>query len=353
MKKKLTIAIIIGFISLIAGLILAGIGFFSGGIPRLEEISQPEQKHETYKEINRISIDFIPHKIVIHESSDNNYHVSYANSDNNIINQLQVVEKDGHLTLSSKETSFAIEGIMQFLGEQLAQRKMDVYTVTLEIPKGKKLAKLDGHSLSFYDSAAVSLENIQIQEIDLDANLFLKKVEIESGKISANQLYVVQSTFKNTDITVTSYDANLVDTSLENVHLRYYQNLSTANLSLIGENVFSPNSSESLTATNLDLADKSLQDINLSLHTSFDKKALAEHLGYHYQSDEELDEEFINSNYFKGMAENIGIFTKGKYDKLKVTREGDEYNLVLEKKDSKNKLTIDAVNATINLRTPK
>lgn len=112
MKKKLTIAIIIGFVSLIAGLILAGIGFFTGGITRLEEVAAPTEVHKTFTDLNTINIDFIPHSIYIKESSDNNYHVTYANSDNNIQTPLKLSEKDGVLTLSAQELKFAIEGIM-------------------------------------------------------------------------------------------------------------------------------------------------------------------------------------------------------------------------------------------------
>ncbi|WP_153052179.1 DUF4097 family beta strand repeat-containing protein, partial [Streptococcus suis] len=104
----------------------------------------PTEVHKTFTDLNTIKIDFIPHNVYIKESSDSNYHVTYANSDNNMQSPLKLAEKEGTLTLSSQQESFAIEGIMQYLGERLAQRRINVFSVTIEVPKGKTLDKLEG-----------------------------------------------------------------------------------------------------------------------------------------------------------------------------------------------------------------
>ncbi|HEM3669378.1 TPA: DUF4097 family beta strand repeat protein [Streptococcus suis] len=349
MKKKLTIAIIIGFVSLIAGLILAGIGFFTGGITRLEEVAAPTEVHKTFTDLNTIKIDFIPHSIYIKESSDSNYHVTYANSDNNIQTPLKLSEKDGVLTLSAQELEFAIEGIMQYLGESLAQRRINVFSVTIEVPKGKTLNKLEGEH--FYKSASFVIENVHIKEANLSGGVDLDKVTIDSGQIEAGYFQATQSTLKDMHIDLHESSIRLSETSLENVTIKNYQELNADQLTLLGKNVLTP-SEYSLSVTNINLTDKSLQDINLNISTQLDIKTLAEHLGYHYETLEELKQAVGDMSYFNEQAENVGIFTKDKYQTLSIKKEEDKQTLTLEKKESNNSLTITSTNATINLRTP-
>ncbi|HEM5199127.1 TPA: DUF4097 family beta strand repeat protein [Streptococcus suis] len=351
MKKKLTIAIIIGFVSLIAGLILAGIGFFTGGVTRLEEVAAPTEVHKTFTDLNTIKIDFIPHNVYIKESSDSNYHVTYANSDNNMQSPLKLAEKEGTLTLSSQQESFAIEGIMQYLGERLAQRRINVFSVTIEVPKGKTLDKLEGEGLHFYEYGSFVIENVHIQEVDLSAGIFLDNAQIDSGKITAGYFEAVNSALRNTSISANESSVNLIETSLENVTIKNYQELNANQLTLLGKNVLTP-SEHSLSVTNINLTDKSLQDINLNISTQLDIKTLAEHLGYHYETLEELKQAVGDMSYFNEQAENVGIFTKDKYQTLSIKKEEDKQTLTLEKKESNNSLIITSTNATINLRTP-
>ncbi|HFI0292279.1 TPA: DUF4097 family beta strand repeat-containing protein [Streptococcus suis] len=349
MKKKVTIAIIIGFVSLIAGLILAGIGFFTGGVARLEEVAAPTEVHKTFTDLNTIKIDFIPHSVYIKESSDSNYHVTYANSDNNIQNPLKLSEKDGVLTLSAQELEFAIEGIMQYLGESLAQRRINVFSVTIEVPKGKTLNKLEGDH--FYKSASFVIENVHIKEIDLSGGVDLDKVTINSGQIETGYFQATQSTLKDTQINLQGSSVRLTETSLESVSIEGYSQLDSKQVTLLGDNRFTPSDTYSST-TNLDLTDKSLANSNLLITLQIDKKKLAEAHGYYYDKDEtDLEELFNQDSYLKERLEELGIFTNDKYTKLPVKTEGDKQTLTLENKNSKNKLTLEATNATIILGT--
>ncbi|HEP1804739.1 TPA: DUF4097 family beta strand repeat protein [Streptococcus suis] len=350
MKKKLTIAIIIGFVSLIAGLILAGIGFFTGGITRLEEVAAPTEVHKTFTDLNTIKIDFIPHSVYIKESSDSNYHVTYANSDNNIQNPLKLSEKDGVLTLSAQELEFAIEGIMQYLGESLAQRRINVFSVTIEVPKGKTLNKLEGDH--FYKSASFVIENVHIKEIDLSGGVDFDKVTIDSGQIEAGYFQATQSTLKDMHINLQESSVRLSETSLEAVTIEGYSQLDSRQLTLLGDNRFTPSDSYSST-TFLDLTDKTLADSNLFITNQIDKKKLAEAQGYYYEDGDDLREMFNQDPYLKERLGEVGIFTSDKYTKFPVKTENDLQTLTLENKDSQNKLTIEATNATINLGTPK
>ncbi|HEL1581708.1 TPA: DUF4097 family beta strand repeat protein [Streptococcus suis] len=350
MKKKLTIAIIIGFVSLIAGLILAGIGFFTGGITRLEEVAAPTEVHKTFTDLNTIKIDFIPHSVYIKESSDSNYHVTYANSDNNIQTPLKLSEKDGVLTLSAQELEFAIEGIMQYLGESLAQRRINVFSVTIEVPKGKTLNKLEGEH--FYKSASFVIENVHIKEANLSGGVDLNKVTIDSGQIETGYFQATQSTLKDMHINFQESSVRLSETSLENVTIEGYSQLDSKQVTLLGDNRFTPSDSYSST-TFLDLTDKTLADSNLFITNQIDKKKLAEAQGYYYEDGDDLREMFNQDPYLKERLGEVGIFTSDKYTKFPVKTENDLQTLTLENKDSQNKLTIEATNATINLGTPK
>ncbi|HEL1625406.1 TPA: DUF4097 family beta strand repeat protein [Streptococcus suis] len=350
MKKKLTIAIIIGFVSLIAGLILAGIGFFTGGVTRLEEVAAPTEVHKTFTDLNTIKIDFIPHSVSIKESSDNSYHVTYANSDNNIQNPLKLSEKDGVLTLSAQELEFAIEGIMQYLGESLAQRRINVFSVTIEVPKGKTLNKLEGEH--FYKSASFVIENVHIKEANLSGGVDLNKVTIDSGQIETGYFQATQSTLKDMHINFQESSVRLSETSLENVTIEGYSQLDSRQTTLLGDNRFTPSDTYSST-TFLDVTDKSLADSNLFITNQIDKKKLAEAQGYYYEDGDDLREMFNQDPYLKERLGEVGIFTSDKYTKFPVKTENDLQTLTLENKDSQNKLTIEATNATINLGTPK
>ncbi|HEM6345572.1 TPA: DUF4097 family beta strand repeat protein [Streptococcus suis] len=353
MKKKLTLALIIGFVSLIAGLILAGIGFFTGGMTRLEEVAAPTEVHKTFTDLNTIKIDFIPHSVYIKESSDNNYHVTYANSDNNIQKPLKLSEKDGVLTLSAQELKFAIEGIMQYLGERLAQRDVDVNYVTIEIPKGETLNKLEGYTLNLYSNSTLELEDVHIKEINITGRIYMNGSQIDSGHIQTNSFNSFESTLKNLEISGTDAMINLSGVTLENVKIEDYYDLSAIEATFKGNNILTPSKTNSYNHTRLDLTEQSLQDINLAISTQFDLMALAQNQGYYAENEKELEEMMGDLTHLEKQFETMGIHTSGVYEKLSVKKEDRKQSLTLENKNSKNSLTIDAVNATIAFEESK
>ncbi|HEL2200977.1 TPA: DUF4097 family beta strand repeat protein [Streptococcus suis] len=353
MKKKLTMALIIGFVSLIAGLILAGIGFFTGGMTRLEEVAAPTEVHKTFTDLNTIKIDFIPHSVYIKESSDNNYHVTYANSDNNIQKPLKLSEKDGVLTLSAQELKFAIEGIMQYLGERLAQRDVDVNYVTIEIPKGETLNKLEGYTLNLYSNSTLELEDVHIKEINITGRIYMNGSQIDSGHIQTNSFNSFESTLKNLEISGSDSMINLSGVTLENVKIEDYYDLSAIEATFKGNNILTPSKTNSYNHTRLDLTEQSLQDINLAIGTQFDLMALAQNQGYYAENEKELEEMMGDLTHLEKQFETMGIHTSGVYEKLSVKKEDRKQSLTLENKNSKNSLTIDAINATIAFEESK
>ncbi|HEP1844590.1 TPA: DUF4097 family beta strand repeat protein [Streptococcus suis] len=353
MKKKLTIAIIIGFVSLIAGLILAGIGFFTGGMTRLEEVSTPEKIYKTYPNLESVKLESLPHYVIIKESSDKDFHLTYANSDNNLQSPLTATEKDGALTLTSQRREFKIEGIMQYFGEALAQRDVDVNYITIEIPKGKTLNKLEGYTLNPYGNNILELEDVHIKEINITGSIYMNGSQIDSGHIQANSFNSFESTLKNLEISGSDAMINLSGVTLENVKIEDYYDLSAIEVSFKGNNILTPSKTNSYNHTRLDLTEQSLQDINLAISTQFDLMALAQNQGYYAESEKELEEMMGDLTHLEKQFETMGIHTSGVYEKLPLKKEDRKQSLTLENKNSKNSLTIDAVNATIAFEESK
>ncbi|MGQ7358379.1 DUF4097 family beta strand repeat-containing protein [Streptococcus suis] len=353
MKKKLTIAIIIGFVSLIAGLILAGIGFFTGGVTRLEEVAAPEKIYKTYPNLESVKLESLPHYVIIKESSDKDFHLTYANSDNNLQSPLTATEKDGVLTLSSQRREFKIEGIMQYFGEALAQRDVDVNYVTIEIPKGETLNKLEGYTLNLYSNSTLELEDVHIKEINITGRIYMNGSQIDSGHIQTNSFNSFESTLKNLEISGTDAMINLSGVTLENVKIEDYYDLSAIEVTFKGNNILTPSKTNSYNHTRLDLTEQSLKDINLAISTQFDLMALAQNQGYYAENEKELEEMMGDLTHLEKQFETMGIHTSGVYEKLSVKKEDRKQSLTLENKNSKNSLTIDAVNATIAFEESK
>lgn len=353
MKKKLTMALIIGFVSLIVGLILAGIGFFTGGITRLEEVAAPEKIYKTYPNLESVKLESLPHYVIIKESSDKDFHLTYANSDNNLQSPLTATEKDGALTLTSQRREFKIEGIMQFFGEALAQRDVDVNYVTIEIPKGETLNKLEGYTLNLYSNSTLELEDVHIKEINITGSIYMNGSQIDSGHIQTDSFNSFESTLKNLEISGSDAMINLSGVTLENVKIEDYYDLSAIEVTFKGNNMLTPSKANSYNHTRLDLTEQSLQDINLNINTQFDLMALAQTQGLHAKTEQELEEMMGDITYLKEAMERMGIYTSGVYEKLPIKKEDSKHSLTLENKNSKNSLTIDAVNATIAFEESK
>lgn len=366
MKKKITFTLVIGFVSLISGLILAGIGFFSGGFHQLIEISSAEKVHQTFKNIDSIDFDTSYLDIQMIESEDQLFHVTYGISQNGLTPSVNISETNGLLSLTTKEKEPSIKGIMQFLGEQVSNRSTDNYhnTIVIKVPKGKTLKKLSSNSSGW--SSYLSIENLTIEEVQLDNNISLDGATIHKGTINTGAFsgIISDSTLKNVAISGSNYRIDLANTTLEQSNISGYDELNSYNLTLIGDNHFVPNEHTTLTVTNLDLSNQSLKDLNLSLTSSLSLLSLAEQIGYISSSstDMELEEKLAELegleedgtlSYIRELAEHVGVFTKGKYDTLPVKTEGNKHMLIVEKKESKNKLSIETINGTINLMERK
>ncbi|MBY5033975.1 hypothetical protein K6V78_02615 [Streptococcus gallolyticus] len=345
MKKKLTISIIVGFASVILGLVLAGIGFFSGGLEKLENISQPQEIHKSYANLSSLTFEYLPQSVLIQESPDNRYHVSYYNSPNNLHSSIRLNKDKDNLSLSIRSSQIRIKGFLQVFGEVLAERNLNSQIITIQIPKNKSLKKLKG-----FNGNSITIENSKIETIDFDGNINLMNSEIAGGNINGYSLNIQQSKLKNLTISSPSSPNYISNSTLENVTISDYHQLDAQQVTLLGENTFKP-ISESLTLTNLDLTDKNLAELSLNISNKIDKAAFAKEFGYTYEGEENPDYE--DSRDFQNQVENMGIFIRDKYANLPITATDTEVKLTTQVANSKNKLTINTTNATINLRTPQ
>lgn len=345
MKKKLIITAITGFVSLILGLILAGIGFFSGGIDQLNDVVKPAYKEETYKKLESLFINGgASRSIRIIQSPDDLYHVRYHDFGNSSFTPMQVTEKEGQLTIDHVVPEFKIDGIMQYAAEAIAARNPDYLEMTIEIPKGKPLKKLDT------GVDGLLIDGVHIQEIALYGSPSIINSTIDKGTINGgySQIYVEKSTLKN--LTVNSYASgiDISDSQLENTRWENYDSLDTSNITVIGDNVFASNGENSYPTARINLSETSQKDALLTAEVVIDKRKL-----FYYEesgmTDEEIENLLENDLHAQEQLKEFGIFPEDIYKDQKVTVTDDMQILTIGKNDSKNKLIITATNGTINL----
>ena len=337
MKKKLTTTLLIGFVSLVAGLILAGIGFFSGGYQQLVTLSAPKQIEKTYSNLHSLSIQTHQRSVEIVESQDQDFHVYYTLSNNGRTPHLTITDKDGLLTISEeRETSTVIRGIMQFLGEEVSDHRGDRYQLRIEVPSGKTLDTVQIINHTWVQPAY--LTGIRVKDLQISAAFTLHHVTADKASLDASYQFaqISKSRLKEAALTGSDYRLVLEDTQLETSSIANYSQLNSKNLTLLGDNVFSPATAVGwgVSTTQLDLSKESRTNLQLDLSTRLDKDML--HQAYGGYDDSEA-------------SDKVGIFTTDAYKHLPIQTETDTHRLSLEKPGSKNKLHIDAVNAHIFL----
>ena len=346
MKKKLLIASITGFLCLILGLIMTGIGFFSGGVDQLSNVVKPTYKEQSYKQLDSVLINSgWERSIRIIESEDSDYHVRYHDFEKGFQLPFQVTENDGELILDSIVSDFKISGIMQFLAENVATRNYENLEVNIEIPKGKTLKRLESGT-----NGELSIEGIHIEQVSLYGSTSIIQSTIENGSINTDygNIYVEDSTLKS--ITVTGYASSfhISDSQLENTEWDAYDRMDTTNITVIGENSFTGNEEYPHTNARINLSEKSQKEALLTAELSIDKRKLF-YYGESNLTDEEIESIIQEDANLQEQLKEIGIFPEGVYKDQTVTVEDTKQTFTSGKKDSKNKLTITSTNGVIQL----
>lgn len=344
MKKNAIIATITGFICLILGLILAGIGFFSGGLTQLEAKNQPKEVTLTFQDIHSIVIDgYGSDSFFLSESPDDQVHVTYYQLKNDFRQPTQVSEKEGILTLTSGQRDLHIEGLIRATGELLARRNLDTHTIHIAYPKGKKLDKLSAGG--FY-STQLTIEKLSIKEVDLSASLTTNQVTIEKGKITApsDHVSLTDSQLKETSI-IGAAGIYLYNSSLHLSQVKGYQWFHAEKLTVTGDSQLTSSLPNSY--TEISLSDKSLKELTLALTT----KTNLQQLG---MTDRELTEaemrELLEEDpYLKDELDSHTIRLAPPFTDLTVKKEFPQESLTRSGSSSTDKLTIKVENGGIQL----
>ena len=346
MKKKLLITSITGFVCLILGLIMTGIGFFSGGADQLSDVVKPTYKEQSYNQLDSVLINGgWERSIRIIESEDSLYHVRYNDFEKSFLLPFQVTENDGELILDSIVPDFKINGIMQFLAENVAIRNYENLEVTIEIPKGKTLKKLESGI-----NNGLSIEGIHIEQVSLYGSPSIIRSTIENGSINADygNVYIEDSILKNVTATGYASSFHISDSQLENTTWGQYNSIDTSNITVIGENRFTGYGEYPHTNSRINLSEKSQKEALLTAELSIDKRKLF-YYGESNLTDEEIESIIQEDANLQEQLKEIGIFPEGVYKDQTVTVDDNKQTFTSGKKDSKNKLTITSTNGVIQL----
>ena len=346
MKKKLLITSITGFVCLILGLIMTGIGFFSGGADQLSDVVKPTYKEQSYNQLDSVLINGgWERSIRIIESEDSLFHVRYNDFEKSFLLPFQVTENDGELILDSIVPDFKINGIMQFLAENVAIRNYENLEVTIEIPKGKTLKKLESGI-----NNGLSIEGIHIEQVSLYGSPSIIRSTIENGSINADygNVYIEDSILKNVTATGYASSFHISDSQLENTTWGQYNSIDTSNITVIGENRFTGYGEYPHTNSRINLSEKSQKEALLTTELSIDKRKLF-YYGESNLTDEEIENLIKEDANLQEQLKEIGIFPEGVYKDQTVTVEDTKQTFTSGKKDSKNKLTITSTNGVIQL----
>ncbi|MGT2800720.1 DUF4097 family beta strand repeat-containing protein [Streptococcus marmotae] len=358
MKKKVTITLLTGFIALISGLILCGVGYFMGGIEDIQAIATPSLTEETYKDINEITIDAQTRTVQIDESPDNQFHVRYANFDNFRYRSLSLQQDNHTLTIQGKDPKFHIQGIMQFLGQELAinmRRNHELRELTILVPKGKTLEKLSGWN--YMDS--LLLHKVHIKNLNWGGFIEAENVKLENGQLNAFSGAAIS--FRNSHLKGMTIDAATAtqfytDSTLENVTLRQARTVHLQNTSILGTTNLETTDLDH-SEVNVELSDKSQKDTQLDVTVTYDWEKLHDTYYYpgHYnnsETDEQDEEAKLREKEFQTEhLDQMGIEVGTKYKDLKIEKNKDGETAKSGPQNAQNKLIIKTINGKVTVGT--
>ncbi|MBF0778207.1 DUF4097 family beta strand repeat-containing protein [Streptococcus cuniculi] len=353
MKKKVTITLLTGFVALISGLILCGVGYFLGGIEDIETIATPVLTEETYQDIREINLNFQAREVRVEQSPDDKFHVRYANFDNFRYHHLSLHQEKQTLTVEGNNSTFHIQGIMQFLGQELAiQRNRELQELVITVPKGKTIERLSG--ATYFYPTSLSLNNVHIKHLDWGGYINGDNVTMEGGTISvANSLYFANSHLKNTTIDAPIETQSYQTSTLENVTIQRANSIHLHDTTILGTTKMEATSSYHI-YINVNLSEKSQKDTQLDLTVTYDWDQLREHYYYPEYVEPETDEATQAQEEFrKEHLEQMGIKAGSEYKDVKIEEDKDGAKASYTPKDATNKLIIRTTNKQINLGAVK
>lgn len=353
MKKKITITLSLGFIAVISGLILCGIGYFMGGIEDLETIATPSLTEETYPDIREIKLEPISRPVRLEQSPDNQFHIRYANVDSLRHHTLTLEQANQTLILEEKDTNLHIKGIMQFLGQELALRRdQQLQELTILVPKGKTIEKLSGRD--YFTNSFLTLNNVHIKELDWSGYVNGDNVTMADGAIhssTSGSLHFTNSHLKNMTIDA-SVDTQLYQASiLENVKIQKAGSVHLHDTTILGTTQVETSGFEHA-YLHINLSEKSKKDTQLDLSVTYNWEQLRKNYYYpNSYTEDEIKETFDaqEEEFQKEHLEQMGIKLGSEYKDLKIEENQNGAKATYTPKETTNKLTIQSTNGQIIL----
>lgn len=347
MKKKVTITLLTGFIALISGLILCGIGYFMGGIEDIQAIATPLLKEETYQDIRDINLNFQSREIRVEQSPDDKFHVRYASFDNFRSHPLSLQQDKQTLIVEGREPKLHIQGIMQFLGQELAiQRNRELQELVISVPKGRTLETLSGWGYS-----SISLNNVRIKHLDWGGPINGDNVTMDGGTINSSDigsLYFANSHLKNMTIDTSVGTQSYQTSTLENVTIQKANAIHLHDTTILGTTKMET-AGPYHAYININLSEKSKKDTQLDLAVTYDWDQLREHYYYPIYDSETEEATKAQEEFRKEHLNQMGIKAGSEYKDVKIEENKDGAKASYTPKDAPNKLIIRAINEQINL----
>ncbi|TWS94574.1 DUF4097 family beta strand repeat-containing protein [Streptococcus sp. sy018] len=234
MKKWQKRLFLTGSISAMLGLGFLGLGYLNGGLDDIKTYSGDfVQQTETYDQVTDVDLTLFTRRMKIEESSDDKVHLSYYDN-KNYLDQLNVRNNQGKLTLSEESNQSRVTGFLTAVGYFLNDKQSEKQTVVLSIPKGKRLTSLVGDVVL----SEIQINNQVIDQVDLVGSVNVQSSQIFGGRITSGETESMQLSFQNSQLN------NLRLDLVESTVLFTNTNLAQSNIILSGGD---------LTANNLTL----------------------------------------------------------------------------------------------------
>lgn len=216
MKTKKHLLTLIGFITLISGIILATIGFLSNGFDELSKLSVPVHKEASFDNITSLELSLFNYYIETEESPDNKIHVSYQYFEDDKTNQILVKEEKGKLRIIQTDYYGSVVQLpISAISRELSEQKNQTYILKLSLPKNMTLEELSGAGVL---GEPLHLSDIHIKNINYSDFIYGENVQIDGGTIFRGDF--INSQLKN--VNVQNYSSmTLTNSTLENATVSY------------------------------------------------------------------------------------------------------------------------------------
>lgn len=354
MKKKVMISLVGSFIALISGLILCGIGLFTGGVTDIIEIATPPLITESYEDIDKILLDFQSNTVTIEQSPDDQFHVRYVGLARHGFQPFTLTYEDKTLSLEYEKNTWNFPGIMHFLGRELAiHAEPEMTTITILVPKNQVIEEITGGN--YY--SLLNLQNIQVKNLYWNGQVFAENVKMTGGEIAISDSPHQRSDFTNShlkDMTISSdtIQYSFFTSTLDNVTFDEVGLVEFYDTTFLGTTKLNTSSSLIHHTLPIYLSDKSQTDTQIHLTVTYDLESLKEYYmtqynPYHFSYEEDDDQ--IEKDIRQTLLPEIGIEIDKNDTETKIEESKEKVTATRTPKEAANQLIVTTTNNNIIL----